>query len=909
MKLKKTLAIGLSAAIIASLMTPGNIYADDMIKESVPEFVDGVNTESSEEQVADSDTCDDVADLFSDGEENAVQANDDSGNIIERGQVNDTVTWTLYNNGELIIDGTGDMANYDSDRLPPWNTYRKDIESITFEKNITSVGNYTCYSLYKLNSVNIKGECSRVGEGAFEDCTGLKSIKLPEKISVIGNRAFAGCKRMNDISIPQSVTRIGYFAFYDCSSLKSVTIPDGVKCISNDLFSNCVSLTSVDIPESITEIGYSAFSGCKRIKNINIPKSVSVINTEAFKGCSGLTSIKIPEGVSYISQAVFSDCSSLTDIDIPDSVTVIGYSAFSNCSSLSNIIIPKGVTSLGAYAFAGCTKLNDIVLPDEITVIDNGTFNGCKSLTNMIIPREVISIHNGAFMECINLTSIIIPDSVISIDSYAFANCNSLIDFYIPEGVVTLGEGAFYGCKSLKSIYIPESIASVEDVVFAGCDNLRAIRYPDSREAWDSLNVSYVDNAIVYCNYDPSHTHSYIFKLVKPGNCTEKGMGEEICEICGDYYEIEIPATDHTWNKGIITQEATCTETGMITYTCNVCGGVKKEEIPKTDHNAVTDKAVLPTCETDGLTEGSHCSVCGKILVPQNVVPAGHSWDEGKVTKEPTCEEDGIKICTCTVCGKTEEKRIKASGHNEVKDAAVTVTCETNGLTEGSHCSVCGKVLTEQTTILAAGHKFTAWKTDKEANVFSPKKQSRVCSVCNKREQREVGKKLQATMKVSVASIPLRVRQKTTVLKVYGLAAGDSVSSWKSCNTKIAKISGKSNGTSIITAGTKTGKVKIIIKLKSGLKKTVVVSVQKSTVRTEKITGVSKKLELKRKQKVVLNPVLTPLTSEEKVIYKSDNSKVVSVNAKGKITALKKGSAVITVKSGSKTVKCKVTVR
>lgn len=222
----------------------------------------------------------------------------------------------------------------------------------------------------------------------------------------------------------------------------------------------------------------------------------------------------------------------------------------------------------------------------------------------------------------------------------------------------------------------------------------------------------------------------------------------------------------------------------MITYTCNVCGGVKKEEITKTDHKAVTDKAVSPTCETDGMTEGSHCSVCGKVL-------------------------------------------------------------------------------TEQTTILAAGHKFTAWKTDKEANVFSPKKQSRVCSVCNKREQREVGKKLQATMKVSVASIPLRVRQKTTVLKVYGLAAGDSVSSWKSCNTKIAKISGKSNGTSIITAGTKTGKVKIIIKLKSGLKKTVVVSVQKSTVRTEKITGVSKKLELKRKQKVVLNPVLTPLTSED----------------------------------------------
>ena len=55
--------------------------------------------------------------------------------------------------------------------------------------------------------------------------------------------------------------------------------------------------------------------------------------------------------------------------------------------------------------------------------------------------------------------------------------------------------------------------------------------------------------------------------------------------------------------------------------------------------------------------------------------------------------------------------------------------------------------------------------------------------------------------------------------------------------------------------------------------------------------------------------MITPLTSTEKITYKSSNAKVVTVNGKGKIVAKKKGTAVITIRSGKKTVKCKVTVK
>ena len=482
-------------------------------------------------------------------------------------------------------------------------------------------------------------------------------------------------------------------------------------------------------------------------------------------------------------------------------------------------------------------------------------------------------------------------------------------------------------------------------------------------------------------------------KNAKEATCSTEGYtGDKICKDCGKTIEAgkTIPKKEHSWDAGKVTKAANCTEKGIRTYTCQSCSITRTEDIPALGHKIVTDAAVAATCETDGKTEGSHCSVCGTILTAQKTVKAtGHDWDEGKITKAATCEEKGVKTYTCRTCkktrtedipalghkavtdvavaatcetdGKTEgshcsvcgkvlvkQETVKATGHKPVTDAAVAATCETDGKTEGSHCSVCGKVLTEQKTIPAfghtwdagkitkeaacetkgvktytcetckktrteeipaLGHKFGAWVTTSQADVISPAKQTRTCTVCGKKEQRNYGSRLRGTMTVNVSSIPLKTRQKTSVLKVTGLARGDSITSWKSSNTKVVKVTGRANGTCRITAGNKTGKAKITITLRSGLQKTVNVSVQKSTVKTKKISGVARTLRLNRKQKATLKPVRSPLTSTEKITYKSSNSKVASVNSKGQITAKKKGTTIITVKSGKKTVKCKVTVK
>lgn len=244
-----------------------------------------------------------------------------------------------------------------------------------------------------------------------------------------------------------------------------------------------------------------------------------------------------------------------------------------------------------------------------------------------------------------------------------------------------------------------------------------------------------------------------------------------------------------------------------------------------------------------------------------------HTWDEGKITKASTCTKKGTKTFTCTVCGKTRNQEVSV-----------------------------------------VAHKFTTWKTTTAATALASAKQTHKCSTCGKTETRNYGNKLKPSIKVNISSILLKTRQKTTLLRVSGLAKGDSIVSWKSSNTNIAKVYGRSNGTCTIQAGTRSGKAIITIALRSGLKKNITVTVQKTTVKTTKITGVATSLKLKRNQKATLKPVLQPLTSGEKITYKSSNTKIAIVNSKGQIIARSKGTATITVTSGRKSVRCKVIV-
>ena len=251
----------------------------------------------------------------------------------------------------------------------------------------------------------------------------------------------------------------------------------------------------------------------------------------------------------------------------------------------------------------------------------------------------------------------------------------------------------------------------------------------------------------------PVLVHKWSDWFVKPATCTEEGGEMRYCALCGatEHRGDTIDATGHnlTHHEAVA---STCTAVGTKAhYECSVCHKlfvdgesgkveVSAEElvIPTTEHTVVVDKAVEPTCTETGLTEGSHCSVCGTVLVAQEVIPAtGHTVVVDEAV-EPTCTETGLKEGShCSVCGTVlvAQEVIPATGHTVVTDEEKAPTCTETGLTEGSHCSVCNEVLVSQEVIPATGHTYDAVTTG-----------NNVCTVCHQHEitQAEIVEKLYA---------------------------------------------------------------------------------------------------------------------------------------------------------------------
>lgn len=87
-----------------------------------------------------------------------------------------------------------------------------------------------------------------------------------------------------------------------------------------------------------------------------------------------------------------------------------------------------------------------------------------------------------------------------------------------------------------------------------------------------------------------------------------------------------------------------------------------------------------------------------------------HEYGDFEILKNPTCTEKGQKGKICKKCGKiTEKTDIDAAGHIPVTDPAVAPTETTDGLTVGSHCGVCGAVLTAQEVIPMRDPTIDTW--------------------------------------------------------------------------------------------------------------------------------------------------------------------------------------------------------
>ena len=521
-------------------------------------------------------------------------------------------------------------------------------------------------------------------------------------------------------------------------------------------------------------------------------------------------------------------------------------------SQIKKIVIGDGITGIGNFCFQSKTKtdvyasLEEVELADTVTSIGRGAFGADPSLKKVNL-NHVSSVGMAAFADCA-LEEVTFDSDVVSIDTNAFNGCSSLTSVKAKE-ISELGDCAFQDCTSLSSFEYEGTIKNIPDEAFESTA-LTTFRFGEVE-------------SIGFMAFWNSALKSACYSGTRAG-----------------WYGLVGDDTDYD---------------GVVIH----CKG-----------EAVEPKAA--TCEAEGLKAVGTCEVCGEEYSyddEANKLPAlGHEYADTYTEDRPaTCTEAGeeSKHCTREGCdSRTDVKELPALGHDFVSKVTKKATCTADG-TLTYTCSRCNETKTE--TIKATGHKWSDWKRTTAATVFKPEVQTRKCSACNKSETRNVGKKLAPKATLNASTVTLKTKQSTSGLKVTGLAKGDSVKSWKSSNSKIFTVRGKSNGTCKIT-GKKRGTAKLQITLASGLKKTVKVRVQTAAVKTSKIT-VSKNVTVRKGKRVTLKPVVTPFTSSQKVTYTSSNKKIATVSSKGVVTGKKKGTVKITVKSGSKSVKVTVKVK
>ena len=390
-----------------------------------------------------------------------------------------------------------------------------------------------------------------------------------------------------------------------------------------------------------------------------------------------------------------------------------------------------------------------------------------------------------------NVTKIVVESGITDIPPYAFENFVNLTTISLPETIQDINLKAFFSCKSLNNLLIPSSVTYIngptdenEPSYFEGCESLTDLYYFGTVEEWASnvMNSYRIDSA------DSEMTKHFLVKNEKPATCTEPGKQT--------YYQFDdtsIYKDMYDADRNVITEVGT---------------------VPAPGHTEVIDEAVEATCRADGLTEGSHCSVCGEVFTVQAVIPSsGHKYDNNcdgdcnvcgeersiqhdyewvideeatciesgikheecttchvkrnentvitttgqhtydnecdadcnaceyvrmtthdydSVVTEPTCTKEGFTTHTCSVCGDSYRDRETAKlGHTVVIDEAVAATCTEDGVTEGTHCSVCDKVFVAQEVIEAKGHKEVIDPAEEPTCIKDGATEGSHCSVCD----------------------------------------------------------------------------------------------------------------------------------------------------------------------------------
>ena len=643
-----------------------------------------------------------------------------------------------------------------------------NLKNVTFAdkgKGLKTIGMYAFADCSSLESIDLSNSSiTEIPENAFSNCTSLKTVKLPSTVTKIADDAFADCKKLEEIQGLSNckISEIGKDAFAGCYNLKTFDISSAtITSLSDTICSNMYALTSIHLPKTLTSIGTSALEGCKKLEEITgiSDCKLTSIGANAFASCSALKEVDLSKSsFTALPASAFAKDTALTSVKLPDSLTEIGEKAFVGCGAMEKIDLSNTkLTTIGKNAMAEMNDLMYINLPDTVKNVGQSAFD-------ISVPLDS---SDTAFMptiisENVNPLDVGYTDNNISPwkrRQVIFRDNAFTVRFDGNGSDGTTANEPFFGYVGTK-VTIPACKYKKKGYLFTGWNTKKdgsGTAYKAGTKTADTISVLYAQwkkakfkvtlsfPGGTYTNrsgsrWQDSYSFTYTFTSLTDSNYLPFGgnMSKPDCSFVGWYTDEDYTkrvekltinnTTDnmilyakwsdshtHSWDSGVVTKQPTCTEAGTKTYTCTSCGKTKTTEIAATghQHTEIRNKKEA-TCKAEGYTGDTYCTDCGaKVSSGQAIAKIDHTWDNGKVTTEATCEHTGVRTYTCSVCGETKEEETPKTDHS-YDDGTVTKkpTCIETGIKTYT-CTVCQKTKTEE--IPATGHQHTEIRNKKEA--------------------------------------------------------------------------------------------------------------------------------------------------------------------------------------------------
>ena len=311
--------------------------------------------------------------------------------IVAEGTCGENLTWTLYDDGYIYIDGEGAMDNWASADDVPWAEYRDQIKRIRAPKEVKNVGDY-----------------------AFYDCVNLEYAFCA---TIIGEHAYENCKNITNYYLYEEPIEIKDYAFYGCDKLNRVTIHN----------SSCVIAVSEFVfPENSTIFGYAGSTAQAYAEKYG-REFVDITSDEQTVVAEGMCGENLTWALDDNGSLVFSGEGDMDNWASAEDTPWAEYTSMIRTVSMS-----EEVTSIGDYAFYGCENLVSGALT---SVIGAHAYEGCKRMNGYSYYGDVSPINeirDCAFKGCYSLWAIPIanPDCIIADSEDVFDN-NTAIEGYV----------------------------------------------------------------------------------------------------------------------------------------------------------------------------------------------------------------------------------------------------------------------------------------------------------------------------------------------------------------------------------------------------------------------------------------------------------------------------------------------